>query len=127
MKSLKLFLALIATLICTSGCTNEYAELSRVSNTDNSIDVVLANRETGATVATPTEIFVVPKGSERLEGAVFRADKVAGATLTWESETQVTIHADAARVFLYSSTVEVRGAKGELKTVRIQLDIKKRS
>ncbi len=114
-------------IILLSGCAPQRTETLRVSNRSNAIDAVLAIRETDATVGTPTEVFLVSKGTTALDTPVFRADRVDGIKLEWVDESQLTIHANVARVFHHLPTIEVVKPTDRKKvTVNIHLDIKRK-
>lgn len=122
---LNLAIAIVVSLLAVA-CAPKTMEVTRVPSPNGSVDAVSAVRETDATVATPTEIYLAGRG-QSIEGSpVFRADKVVGLSLTWDGDAQLVIHAEVARVFLYShqTRVEVSGAGRKL--VSVLLDIKDR-
>lgn len=98
--------------------------MQRISNASGSVDAVIAIKETGATVATPTEIYVVPKGEKVKGDPIFRADNVEGLSLIWNGESKLIIRAEKARVFLQSKTLKVDVPGKQSQTVSMQLAIK---
>lgn len=102
-----------------SACGAETKELQRVSNSDGTLDAIIAIRETGATVATPTEIYVETKGSKIQGDAIFRADNVDGLEAAWPENGKLVIRAKTARIFLEpkGSSVDVPGAKRRIAVV----------
>src|SRR4051794_15966339 len=100
-----------------------FVETQRVKSPSSTLDVVIGERQTDATVATPTEVFVVKAGEAVAGEPIFRADHVSDLVAIWNSDRELLLRAEAARVFLYSPKV-VLGA-GELHTVEIKLDISK--
>jgi hypothetical protein len=104
------------------GCANQVTEIQRISNAD-SIDAVIAIQETGATVATPTEVYLLPK-SQNIQGdPVFRADHVEGLKVTWAGESLLIIYARKARIFLGASSCVVDTPDGRHQVVTIRLVI----
>jgi hypothetical protein len=95
-----------------AGCSPVVRELSRLPNPDGSVDAVTAIKETDATVATPTEVYVVGHGQPLSHDPVFRADNVDGLSLLWTSDRRLVVHAANARVFLRRATVEVPAPGG---------------
>ena len=113
-----------ALLLSLVACSNEVREMQRVSNASRSIDAVIAIKETGATVATPTEIYVVPSGGEVKGAPIFRADNVEGLVLTWDGESKLIIRAEKARVFLQSGTSRVDVPGKQSRAIGVELAIK---
>jgi hypothetical protein len=93
--------------VAVVACSTKSTELTRLSNPTNSVDAVIALRETDATVATPTEIYLVKTRSKIDGDPVFRADKVEGLKIFWDGSNVLKIHADKARVFLRLASQEV--------------------
>lgn len=112
----------IVMLTSLVACTVETNEISRLPNPAKEIDAVVALRETGATVATPTEIYIVKLLSKIESDPVFRADKIEGLKISWEGNEVVVVHADKARVFLRKPMKDVYIA-GEYRRVRINYEI----
>lgn len=114
---MKQFLGLLALGILV-GCAPTVRETGRVTSPDGRHDAVLAIKETDATVATPTVVYVVPQGRQKLpRKPVFLADHVENAELTWDSAKVLRIRAKRARIFR-----EVKSIRG----VTVQLDIVER-
>lgn len=106
----------------TSCIDNSATELSRVSN--GAVDAILAIKNTDATVATPTEVYIVAKGGKLNSSPIFRADKVEGLVLIWEGESVLIIRADKARIFLKTPSIEIETTSKKLVKVTIRLEIK---
>lgn len=125
MKRFTYFPIQLVLLLFLGACSVEITEMQRISNPAAPVDAVVAIKETDATVATPTEVYVLPKGMKVSGDPVFRADNVEALRLVWNSESELTIHADKARVFLKlpGTKINVPGKAQEL-TVDIRLDIR---
>lgn len=108
--------------LMTSCIDNSATELSRVSN--GAVDAILAIKNTDATVATPTEVYIVAKGGKLNSSPIFRADKVEGLVLIWEGESVLIIRADKARIFLKTPSIEIETTSKKLVKVTIRLEIK---
>jgi hypothetical protein len=124
MKNFTKFVIWIFGLLSLVACSNKITETQRISNISNSIDAVLAIKETGATVAIPTEVYLLPKGQQIHGEPVFRADNVEGLKLIWDGESTLKIHAEKARVFLHSSSLKIDAPDRKSQLVSIQLAIK---
>lgn len=110
-------------ILCALGCAPSVKELNRYPNQAGTVEAVLATRETGATVATPAEVYLTPLGQPIRGNPVFRADHVLGLELEWEGQySQLLIRADEARVFTYTSEATVCTAS-DSQTVGVTLEI----
>jgi hypothetical protein len=99
--------ALVCVFLVVAGCAPAFEEVKRVGSQDRLVDAVVFNRLTDATVATPTEIYVLPAGSGPSGDSVWRADKVVGLAVTWTSTSTLQIEAKEARVFVKRDLAEV--------------------
>lgn len=98
-------------------------EIKRSTAPNALIDAVWVERQTDATVATPTEVYLVSRGKPISNKPVFRCDQVKDMKLTWLDENTLKISASEARVFLNESShiVAKRSVKIEYlieKTIR---------
>ena len=121
------YLVLIAQIFVTLSllsCSSNIKEVRRVVNESSAIDAVVANRETDATVATPTEIYITPKDGRAKGEPVFRADNVEGLKLEWRGSEDLKVHAEKARVFLQRTSVKVDNSSKKSHVIHIQFDIK---
>ena len=118
---------LFSAFFMLNACFNEIVEQQRISNSSGTVDAVIAIKETGATVATPTEIYLVKKGEKVKRDPVFRADNVEQLVVIWEGESKLTIHAEKARVFLIVESLEIETNNKKNQPVTIQSIIKNRS
>lgn len=105
-------------------CSSRITEVQRISNTQKSLDAVVAIREVGATVATPTEIYVVLHGQEVKSEPVFRADNVEALNVAWIDNSRLLITADSARVFLATDSTKISSSGEEEKNVSIKMEVK---
>lgn len=99
---------LVACVTFLSACSAKVSETQRLTNSSGTIDAIMAIRETDATVATPTEIYLVRHGA-KISGAqpIFRADKIDGLSLKWKSDSYLLIRARMARVFVRRANYNV--------------------
>jgi hypothetical protein len=100
-----------------------FVETQRVKSPSSTLDAIIGERQTDATVATPTEVFVVRAGEAVAGEPIFRADHVSGLTAVWKSDRELLVRAEAARVFLYSPKAVFDD--GDSQTVAIKLDVSK--
>ena len=103
---------LLLLLLATVGCSPKVRELARVASPDNTVEAVMAIKETDATVATPTEVYLVGRGQSLPSDPVFRADHVDGLSVHWTSARHLVVHASNARVFLRQGTMAVPSQAG---------------
>lgn len=101
----------------------EIRELRRLSDPTAQIDAILCIKETGATVATPTEVYLLSKGKPVEGEPVFRADYVDNIQVDWETGTVLKISATRARTFLTTPSYKVSLDEGEFQTVKILIQI----
>lgn len=119
-----LFAACFAVTL--AGCGRpSLTEISRISNPPNSVDAVVAMRNTDATVATPTEIYLIPIGAKADGDPVFRADHVDALHVSWEGTDKIVIQAKEARPFVSLTNYQVRLSDGSMKQIAIRTVIQK--
>jgi hypothetical protein len=106
-----------------TACEQNVTEIKRTPNTDGSIDAVIAIKETGATVATPTEIYLVSHGQKIQGQPVFRADNVEKLALIWDNAIELRIRAKVARVFLNEKSTQITTGAKPTQSITIKLDI----
>jgi len=116
----RIFTVFFFSIILCS-CGYDYKEILRVTNTDGTIDAVAIDLLTGATVATPTKIYVGDKGFEIKGEPVFVADYVDGLTMVWDG-AHLVVRAKRARVFSFVDSVDVESSDG-VKKISITLNI----
>ncbi|MDR6679156.1 hypothetical protein [Pseudomonas oryzihabitans] len=121
MKKYKIFM-LFVLILTVSSCGYDYKEILRVTNADGTVDAVAIDLLTGATVATPTKIYVGSKGFEIKGEPVFVADYVEGLTMVWHGDSRLVIRAKRARVFSFVGSVGVESGEG-VKKISITLEI----
>ena len=103
--------ALIWAAFPILGCTPILEEIDRVKSPGGQFDAVVFIRQTDATVASPIEIHILPVGGRVNGKPVWRADKVSGMKLSWESAYSLRISAAEARVFLVDESATVYSQK----------------
>lgn len=98
---------LVFSALLMTGCTPSLEEVNRVRSPDGLFDAATFIRQTDATVAMPTEIYVVPAGGTPSGDPIWRADKVSGMKISWMLANSLRVEAAEARVFLSRDLVEV--------------------
>jgi hypothetical protein len=86
------------------------SEIQRFRSPDGKLEAVLVERQTGATVSTPTELYLVNVGQRIGENPVFVADKTNGLILKWTSPSTITIWYSKARIFRFTNFWQPAGA-----------------
>jgi ABC-type Fe3+-hydroxamate transport system substrate-binding protein len=61
---MKVILSLLLLITHLAGCSPNLVETSRITSTDQQTVVVVANRETSATVSTSTELYLIAVGGK---------------------------------------------------------------
>lgn len=109
---MKILSATIVSLLCSVAisCSPKVRETGRVGSLDGSLDAIVAEADTDATVATPSEVYVVKRGGGVSGNPVFRADNVDGLDVRW-IDRRLIIRASKARVFLKKGSIQVTGVQ----------------
>lgn len=118
------FLIALTFAATLSSCGYDYKEVARVPNPSGNVEAVAIELLTGATVATPTKVYVGGRGSEMKGDPVLIADHMDGLVMAWNGDENLVIKAEKARVFSFTNWVGVRTSEGE-KKITIGLDVKK--
>jgi hypothetical protein len=97
-----LLLLLVAFL---QGCNSpEGREIERQVSPDKVLDAVLVERQTNATVSTPTELFLVPSGKDwNGQAPTLRGNEFEGLRVIWKRPHFLEIHYKKGRVFSFAS------------------------
>lgn len=96
----------IVWLVCITSCGSqpERREMQRVTSPDKRVDAVLVQRGTGATTATPMELYLVSSGLDwRKESPLLRGDKFDGFKIIWKHSRFLEIHYKKGRIFTFTS------------------------
>lgn len=120
-----IFLVFLCISLLTGCGEPSVSEVSRLSDVSNSVDVVVAIRNTDATVATPTEVYLLPKAAKPKGDPIFRADQVDDLRVSWSGSSELTIQAKEARPFVSRADYQVKLPSGEVKRIAIRLVIQK--
>lgn len=101
--------------LCTS------VEKSRTTSQDNIVDVVVIEKDCGATTPTSTHIFIVPT-QENVEKftAIFIADNTKGVKVSWIRPKKLLIEYSEARIFNFTnfwSSKKVKRFKYEVEII----------
>jgi len=115
----------VLMLIALPACAPDVTELQRQPSPDGRVECVQAVREVDATVATPTEFYLLPKGRPVHGDPVFRADKVENISCAWNGNSELLVHAAEARVFVHQVRVTVETPGVGPRTIQVRLDIAK--
>jgi hypothetical protein len=92
-----LFVALVS-----SACSKpSMQEISRITSPDSVVDAVLIERGVGATVATPSEIYIVPKGGKVTGEPLLRGDHMDKLTLIWKQSRLLEVSYAKGRIFSF--------------------------
>lgn len=79
-------------------------EIHRATSPDKIVDAILVERQTGATVATPTELYIVPSGQDWKDKLpVLRGDHLEGLQISWQQPRFLEIHYKKGRIFSFTN------------------------
>ncbi len=119
-------IAVIGMAMLAASCSPKMKENLRVRSPDGSVDAVIAERLTDATVATPTEIYIAGRDvTPTATGLLFRADQVDGLEVTWSGGDSLMVSAAAARTFVEKESVTVSVA-GTPRRFKVSYQIRNR-
>lgn len=99
-------------------------EAGRFPSPDGILEAVIATRATDATVATPTEIYIIPRGGNVTGEPFFRADHVTDISVTWQDRERLSVQAAEARPFRQEATQKIAAKHGN-RTVKLDYRIDK--
>lgn len=98
-------IAAVLMLFSAVGCADDRIqgrETARISSPDQVVDAVLVVKETNATVATPLELYVVPRGAPPSNLAlVLRGDHFENVSLRWTKPKFLEVQYDTLRIFTF--------------------------
>jgi hypothetical protein len=90
--------------LLTGGCDSPVLkELNRFTSPDKVVDVVVATRETDATAASSTELYIVPVGKEPSGTPLLIADNVKDLNPEWVAPKILIISLSSGRIFQYAN------------------------
>ena len=97
--------AVVALTLCLGmyGCSPVLVEKQRIESPDRKVDAVVVEKQTDATVSTPTEIFLVPRGSKPSGEPQLRGDRLEGLTVSWATPRLLVIKFTRGRIFNYTN------------------------
>lgn len=101
-------------LVCLLGCgPMSVDEKSRSTDPGGKLDAIVVERGSDATAATPTQVFIAPKGQtippETKSKPVLTADHVEKATVAWASPGRLQIELKGGRIFRHLPVDEPTG------------------
>jgi hypothetical protein len=94
---------LFMALVTSASAKPSMQEITRITSPDLVVDAVLVERAVGATVATPLEIYIVPKGKQASGEPLLRGDRMEKLTLSWKEPRLLEIHYEKGRIFSFQN------------------------
>jgi hypothetical protein len=83
-------------------------EVTRVASGDGRVDAVVVERLTDATVPTPFEVYVVPRGTVPSdEHLILRIDKSSAPQVEWLHDNELSVRCGGARVWHFQNFASV--------------------
>src|SRR3954464_5554871 len=96
----------IATLACRRPAPRE---LTRVTSRDGRVDAVVVERLPDATVSTPFEVYIVPRGRVPNDDTlILRIDKSSAPQLEWMRDNELAVRCRGARIWQFTNFATVR-------------------
>lgn len=110
----------VVLLLSLYGCgASPVDEKLRRTDPSGKLDAIVVERGSDATVATPTQVFIAPKGQaippDTKSQPVMTADHVEKAEVTWPSAGRLQIDLRGGRIFRHASKDESTGVVIELR------------
>ncbi len=96
-------------------------ELARITSPDGVVDVVLVETSVGATVATPSEVYVVPKGSKVNGAPLLRADHMEHLNVRWKQPRLLEVSYSKGRIFSFTNFWESADVQNWKYIVEVEL------
>jgi hypothetical protein len=98
----------VATFFILLGCKAmdpcQQTEVLRKNSPDKVVDLVVVEKDCGATTAVSTLVFIVPAGKSTDEfNPIFKADHVDGLNVSWGAPNKMDIAYKRARIFSYTN------------------------
>ena len=93
-----------------TGCRGPAArEVVRSVSPDGKIEAVLLERLTDATVSTPFELYMVPRGqTPKDQYLVLRIDRSSAPHIQWLQTNEIAVRCDGARIWHFQNFATVR-------------------
>lgn len=92
------------------GCRGPAArELARVASRDGKVEAVVWERLTDATVSTPFEVYLAPRGRVPAEtNLILRIDRSSGLEVHWLRDNELAVRCAGARVWHFQNFATVK-------------------
>jgi hypothetical protein len=93
-----------------TGCRAPAArEVERSVSPDGKIEAVLLERLTDATVSTPFELYMIPRGgTPKDEYIVLRIDRSSAPHIQWLQANEIAVRCDGARIWDFRNFATIR-------------------
>ncbi|MDD5491995.1 MAG: hypothetical protein PHV60_04870 [bacterium] len=109
MNNLKIFIVFVSILSLYACNSCQDKEIQRTSSPDGRVEVVMIERNCGATTGYSYRIYIVPKrGDTKGFSPIFEADRLDGENLQWVSPKLLEIRYKKARIFAFKNYWESR-------------------
>lgn len=123
--AMKRVLCVFGLMSILAGCgrtSTDGKEIARVTSPDGRVDAIVIEVRTGATVPTPTELYISPKGAKPiLDDLVLRGDHFENVSVRWESDKLLELSYSAARIYRFSNFWRSRSIDDSAYLVEIKL------
>ena len=96
-------------------------ELARVTSPDEVVDAVLVETNVGATVATPSEVYIVPKGSKVTGAPILRGDHMEHLNVLWKQPRLLEVSYSKGRIFSFTNFWESADVQNWTYIVEVEL------
>lgn len=93
----------VLTIAALASCGVAKEEVARSPSPDGMVDAVLIKGNVGATAATPSEIYIVPSGSEPEGEPSIRGDYFENIKLVWKEPRFLEITYSKGRIFAFTN------------------------
>jgi hypothetical protein len=96
----------VIAAVAAAGCNSpDSREVKRATSPDGVVDIVVTSKDdVSATVATPTELYIVKRGEAWNEHSpILKGDNLEGLEANWQSPRQLEIGIQQGRVFSFTN------------------------
>lgn len=95
--------AIVTATLVMCACRGELSERARVTSPDGKLQAIVAERSSGATVATPVELYVVPSNGTLSGEPLLVGDRFANLRPVWKGPNFLEVQYDKGRVFKFTN------------------------
>lgn len=113
--------AIAITVLIMCACRGGLSERARVTSPDGTLQAVVAERASSATVSTPIELYLVPIYGTLPSEPVLLGDRFENLRVSWKGPTLVEVQYDKGRIFRFTNFWQSSNPEQSQHVVEIRL------